>query len=150
MNGARDGISDGLCRESARTAAGNVGKEMGDSVPDVVDDGTHIVTGLFKMVLPVRDGFMDVQDRLVRSITHLIEERRLPVEFSLDEGLVVVPHRNGQGRPLDQIPGQSSWNVAGGIGPFFQEASQDHRMDVLRRRLNAGGSNQLPSLYVDP
>ena len=81
---------------------------------------------------------MNIQNRLVEVVTEMIEEPNVSPEFLPDPLLMISAHRNRQRRALDQFACQLSLPVKGGINPLFQETSQDHRVDLLRCRFNAG------------
>jgi hypothetical protein len=87
---------------------------------------------LIRLIPPVWDDLMHVQNRLIDSITYVIEERDLPSEFPANPCLMVPAHGHNNSRSLDQVARQFPLTVAGWIDPLLKKAGQDHGMDLLR------------------
>ena len=103
-----------------------------NSAPDVLDDDMQIITRLLRLISPIGEDLMHVQNRLIDAVTEVIEERDLSSEFPANPCLVVLPHRNGNRSGVDQGLGELSLPVAGRVDTLFQERSQHDGMDLLR------------------
>lgn len=94
---------------------------MGNSAPDVVDDKLQIVTRLIRLFPPVGDDLMNVQNRLIDSVTYVIEERDFSTEFPANPRLMVPAHGNDYSCGPNQITHQLPLKVAGRIDTFLHE-----------------------------
>ena len=99
---------------------GHTIEQMGNSAPDVVDDETQIILRLIRLFPPVRDDLMNVQNRLIDSVTYVIEERDFSSEFPANPCLMVPAHGNDDSGLLDQVARQFPLTVRGGSTPSHE------------------------------
>ena len=105
-----------MCRNPGLTEARKKGRCRG---PDDIDHRPHVGARPLRVGLPIRHHFVQIKNRLIVAEADLIKQGNIASKLFPDEDLVVSPHRNDKVGSLDQLLGELSLDVSGGISSLL-------------------------------
>ena len=91
-----------------------------------------------EIALPIRDGFVQIEDGLTRPKAYLVEEPNVGIEVLSDKFMVVKSYRDRKRALIEQVLREFALHVVGSIAAFRQKAIQYQWMDGGGKGLDAG------------
>jgi len=114
------------------------GQERWRCVPNVINERLDVPAGAIRIVLPIREGFVQIENRFVFVESNLVEQDSMAAELLSDPFPVVEPHRDDQVDSIEQVMRQFSLNVVHRVDSPVDQSGTDHGMNALGFRLDAG------------
>jgi hypothetical protein len=91
-----------------------------------------------EIALPIRDGFVQIEDGLTRPKAYLVEEPNVAIEVLSDKFMVVKSYRDRKRALIEQVLREVALHVVGSIAAFRQKVIEYQWMDGGGKGLDAG------------
>ena len=140
--------------EPAQTVLQHTLTQTGDKgryrSPDGIDHRPHVSSGSLAVGLPIRYHFVHIKNRLIVTETDLIKQRNVAAKLFPNEDLVVSPHRNDEVGSPNEISGELSLDVCGGISSLLTQPGLNPVMHRLWLDVDPGRADYAGCADLEP